>query len=352
MGIVYAVPRGNRQQQRRYDPYRSELPQPPPSVHHWHLANLRAALAHVAHAQGARSELDYLLRAAEVLSASDRDLALYAAAVCCAGNCWLIGRAAGVVSPGVPLLPPGGVRVLELELPLQGVRPVACFFQAREVVADGGGGGGGRTMGVLYFRGTTTLRETWTDIRAAWSPLVSLAGPRRRSSEDGGGGGEEQRARFSRSFWRAYVETDNRSGASRRSFARECARECAAGGGGRLLVVGHSLGGAFAQLAAYEGAAVADVSVATVASAQGGDARFCRELRRRCRRVLSVANLRDYVPWLHSFRAEDSQVCEPLLTLNASQAGVGPAPRLHAHDPAYYAMALLAVESGAAVRGP
>ena len=146
-----------------FDPYPS-LPQPPPRPHHWKLKNLRAALNAIAERSGFDDATAYLERG-ESQSWSNAELAMYSLAVCLAGNVWIISKYVGVPPK---LRPPRHLKFLQMH---SGVPCTACRFTRSDGVR------------VVYFRGTTTTRESWTDVSTLWSPLITLdeSGPLSRN---------------------------------------------------------------------------------------------------------------------------------------------------------------------------
>lgn len=284
-----------------YEPVHDlSLPQLSPRPHHWHLQNLGRMQALLAAAYGQRPQ-QYLTSGS---IDSDRDLTFFALSACLAGNCWDIQR-----SHRLPLAPPApeDIRFGSLHYPQGQAVPAVASAYLR---SDG--------SLLLYFRGTTTLRESAVDLKSIWSGWQLLPG---------------SDARFLQSFWAAYQRRDERLRCLAEFSRRCCARV------DRCIIVGHSLGGAMAQLAAYDACkAGKQVSLVTIGGANGGDAAFCRVLQAAGAAVLTVVNARDPVPWLHPLLRHPCHCCR-IVAVDAA-AGRGLRSSLLTHDPLYYAAAL------------
>jgi len=248
-----------------------------------------------------QTPLDYLISGSVD---SDRDLTFFALSACLAGNCWDIQRA-----HLLPLEPPApeDLRFGSLHYTRgQAVPAVASAYLRSDGVL------------LLYFRGTTTLRETAVDLASFWSGWQALPG------------GD---AHFLRSFWSAYQRRDQRQ-RSLADFARRCCAQIDS-----CIIVGHSLGGAMAELAAYEACKAGKrVRLVTIGGASGGDVAFCQALQASDAEVLTVVNAKDPVPWLHPLLRHPCHCCR-IVAVDAA-AGRSPKDRMLTHDPLYYAAAL------------
>jgi hypothetical protein len=233
-----------------------------------------------------------------------RDLTFFAMSACLAGNCWDIQR-----SRQLPLDPPAPDD-LRLGFPHHARGPPAPAAASAYLRSDG-------TL-LLYFRGTTTLRETAVDVKSLWSGWQPLPG---------------SDARFLYSLWGAYQRRDDWH-LSLADFARSCYAPV-----DRCIIVGHSLGGAMAQLAAYDACrAGKQVSLVTIGGASGGDVAFCQVLQAAGATVLTVVNAKDPTPWLHPLLRHPCHCCR-IVAVDAA-AGSDLTSSLLTHDPLYYAAAL------------
>ena len=284
-----------------YDPMHDlKLPEPPPRPHHWRLKNLRRMQSLIAAAYG-QPPLQYL-RSGSI--DGYRDLTFFAMSACLAGNCWALQR-----YQQLPLEPPapddvrfGGPRYMR--------GPPAPAEATAYLRSDG-------TL-VLYFRGTFTLSETAVDVKSLWSGWQPLPG---------------SDARFLYSLWSAYQRRDDWR-LSLADFAQSCYTSV-----NLCIIVGHSLGGAMAQLAAYDACrAGKQVSLVTIGGASGGDAAFCQVLQAAGATVLTVVNAKDLTPWLHPLLRHPCHCCR-IIAVDAA-AGSGLISSLLTHDPLYYAAAL------------
>lgn len=279
------------------------MAQPHARPHHWRLKNLQQMINLIAKVYDQSAET-YLV---EGPCHKDRDLVFYALAACLSGNCWDIQKAHGLtLQPS----PPFNLRFGVLQYNHgQAIPTAVTAFQRQENTA------------VLYFRGTTTSRETWTDAKTLISNWTSL--PNFGNS------------RFLSTLYNAYKKFDEHNPPrSLESFVRICIASTE-----DLIIIGHSLGGAMATLAAYQACqSEKRVTLITIGGAHGGDAAFCRELQRRCQAVFTIINSFDVVPWLHPLLMRPVQCCK-LVPVDVS-GGRGLTARALTHDPLYYAAAL------------
>jgi hypothetical protein len=112
-----------------------------------------------------------------------------------------------------------------------------------------------------------------------------------------------------------------------------------------LIVSGHSLGGAFAQLAAYVAIQLGlSVSLTTFAPARGSTVSYCNFMQTHGAKMYTIINAQDYVPELHSLVGKSMHCC-PIVYLNAVSNSGGTFDRLQSHDPLYYGYTLLAYGS-------
>ena len=282
-----------------YDPITDfNLPQGHAKIHHWRLKNLRIMLGIIAEAYKL-SVINYLMDARLTTS---QDLTFYALGICLAGNSWDILKAhRQELQPQPP--PDLSFGSLHYEFGQDVPAVVSSFTRA-----DG-------TL-VLYFRGTATVRETLTDFSAISSSWIMLPA--------------FGKAKFLKTFQKHYVNRDTK-GRSLETFVHKCLLNAKS-----IIIVGHSLGGAMACLAAYQACASHKrVRLITIGGAQGGDAAFCAALHQNCDEVLNIVNTLDEVPWLAlPFRA----TCQCYKMVVADSApGRGLLSRALTHDPLYYA---------------
>ena len=287
---------------------------------HWHLRNLRHLIGVVARLEGFRDSHDYLLNATPP---NDRARAqvLYGLVAVMSGNCWDLQR-----SHGLPLLPaaPASLEFLALHMSGQGVPQVANAF----VRGDG--------AGVLSFRGTTTWRENVTDASASVAhartlPLYGLAAVAAGPPPT-----------YMSAFLAAFTHRD-RAGGSMEGFVLNFVGKLKMmpNTSRHLIISGHSLGGAFAELAAYVAVQTGlTVTLTTFAPAKGSTASYCTFMQRSGAKMYTVINAQDYVPRLHSIFGEAVHCC-PIVALNAAANNGSAFDRLRTHDPLYYGYVLL-----------
>lgn len=163
---------------------------------------------------------------------------------------------------------------------------------------------------VLAFRGTTTTRENLVDASALLS-------------REKDGVVDAFAAAYARSGLRDQVDALHASTGASVHF-----------------ISGHSLGGAFATLAAQQ---CVSAALVTWAGARTVTPERCRASQARGTSHLAVVNAQDAVPFLHSLVASSCQCC-PVVLLNAA-----PSSSLHSrlltHDILYYGYALLLLGS-------
>ncbi len=309
-----------------YDDAGVHLPQGPPSPHHWALQNLTHLVHTIAHTQGFESATEYL-SSARISHIDVRKILLYALAVTCAGNCWTIQRSSARFTSKKQLTPapPPNLYLMSLDMQGQSVPCVLAFYRQ----TDG--------TGVLTFRGTSTMRENLIDASTIVSTFVDIP-PKQKTGAD-----EPPVPRFLKSFVNAYAQKDRR-GRSMHDYVDKILRQQVAKEGphSRLIITGHSLGGTFAQLAAYAASQTSlYVTLVTFASAAGASASFCSYMQALAPRVATYAviNTFDVVPKLQSLLTTAYHCC-PLVPLRVAKSTKW-IDRLYVHDILYYGYALL-----------
>lgn len=276
------------------------LRQGPPRRHHWKLRNLAQLAIRLAKACNYTSPAEFLLQAPIPQRADPAGPTLRFALMlqlCC--NCWTIQA-----STRQPLLPepPNGLRFLQVDRTwLQRVPHIGIVLTREDELT------------LVGFRGTTTVRESLLDLRASVSGVSSGV---------------------LKVFTKYYKK--NRLGAKLRSALAS----------GRVLVSGHSLGGAFASLCALQARdAGASTSLVTWGGARALTKKTCCELRRDPEMLQSwtILNRADFVPRLRSIAAKTCACCPVvLLDVEAAPTFLG---RARVHDVLYYGYALLMLGS-------
>lgn len=287
---------------------------------HWKLKNLRHLVAVIARLEGFKDSNDYITNATTPNDEPHAQI-LYGLVAVLSGNCWDIQK-----SHNLPLRPvaPANLEFLALRMMGQNVPQVASAY----IRNDG--------TGVVSFRGTTTMRENMTDASTivGYEKTLPLFGNATRDS---------QPPTYMSSFCNAFMHKDN-DGKSMEGFLVNFANKIknTPNTTKHLIISGHSLGGAFAELAAYVGIQLGlTVSLTAFAPAQGSTVSFCNFMQRHGANMYTVINAQDYVPQLHSFIAKAVHCC-PIVYLNAVSNSGGIFSRLETHDPLYYGYALLA----------
>jgi hypothetical protein len=293
--------------------------------HHWKLKNLRHLLGIIARLQGFRTSSHYL----EYESNSDHNLqkqVFYGLGSVLAGNCWDIQQAHQLTLKPVP---PTDHSFFEMYMAGQNVPAVANTFTRH----DG--------AGILSIRGTTTWRESLVDARSLWGYPVTLPLY--------GAPNSSRPPTFMSSIFAAFQEKDTK-GHSMEMFVVQFVdllkkQQSSVSEPRSIVISGHSLGGAFAQLAAYVAVQRGLKVVLTIfGPAQGSTQSFCAFMQDRGVSMYAVVNAEDYVPELHSLVSASSFCC-PIVYLNAAADTQSIHSRLETHDPLYYGYALLAVGS-------
>ena len=284
------------------------LPSGPPEPHHWKLKNLGYGAKVVSNIAIKESPVDFLLTSP--ISGSTKDHVLYALCLQLCSNCWLIQK-----SLNMPLNPepPKSLSLSSLKLTyFQNIPYTTVFFKRPD------------NVGVICFRGTTTIHESIIDAKTGLATYRLLPNKSRVP------------VAYATTLADGFFEKDKR-GLSLHTFIESLIEKHTEIK--EYVICGHSLGGAWAQLCAYFiSQAGKKIVLTSFAPALGSTDTFCSYAATNFDNI-TVINASDIVPRLSS-RVSNFDHCCPLLVIDVAKSSTF-RDRAMSHDMLMYLFALL-----------